>query len=273
MDYERVVVENLPLVDAIVRSIASRYMLSTDEAEELGAAVRFKLVDKDYEVLRRFRSQSSLRTYLTCIVNRLFLDRRISDWGKWRPCAVARREGPHAVLLDQLITRDGVTPDEAILRVMSRWGVSREELTKVARELPQRSKRYVVQQDVAALRETADAGHVPSQIDHSERHGVVDAALTAALEILEPEDRLLLKLRFCDGCTVARLSQMLGADQKGLYRRLESLFRILRRELENRGVNAGEVADLVGHPATDFAPTLRGAGEGRPGVRLLTKAD
>jgi len=44
-------------------------------------------------LLAKFEGRSSLRTFLTVVIQRLFLDHRISAWGKWRPSAEARRGG------------------------------------------------------------------------------------------------------------------------------------------------------------------------------------
>ena len=40
-------------------------------------------------VLRKFEVRSSLRTYLTVVVNRMYIDGRVKQWGKWRPSAIA----------------------------------------------------------------------------------------------------------------------------------------------------------------------------------------
>ena len=100
MDYERFLLENLGTVERVVAYVARRHRLSRDEANELSSAVKLKLVDHDYEVLRRYEGRSSLRTYLTAVVIRLFLDDRVARWGKWRPSAQAKRLGAVAVLLD-----------------------------------------------------------------------------------------------------------------------------------------------------------------------------
>lgn len=264
MDYERVVLDNLPLVDSIVGAIARRYRLSSDEAKELGASVRLKLVDRDYEVLRRFKNQSSLRTYLTAVINRHFLDKRIAAWGKWRPSAIARRLGPHAVMLDQLLTRDGVETEQAVQQVMARHDVGRPELEDLAAQLPHRTSRRP--RDEADLERVPAAGGESDTIaalDHSTASEAVEAALGAALARLEPQDRILLKMRFLDQFTVARISRQLGLDQKGLYRRLADVLQLLRGELEQRGVGPEAVAALVGHPQTDLEGAVGWSAEGK----------
>jgi len=54
-------------VDGVVRTIARRHRLPADEADELGSSVRLKLVENDYEVLRKFEGRSQLRTYLITV--------------------------------------------------------------------------------------------------------------------------------------------------------------------------------------------------------------
>jgi RNA polymerase sigma factor (sigma-70 family) len=254
VDYERVVLENLPLIDGVVRSIARRHGLSADDAVELNAAIRLKLVDRDYEVLRRFKEESSLRTYLNTVVNRYFLDTRIASWGKWRPSALARRQGPHAVLLDQLMTRDGLAFDDAAARVGAAYPeVTRAALESIAEQLPLRIKRRFSDDSVlAALPAPASEADLIDSIDNAKRGERIQAALSAALAQLNPQDRIVLKMRFCDDFTVARISQLLGLPQKPLYRRIAEIMRTLRLELETRGVEAASLAAFFGHAGSDL---------------------
>lgn len=260
MDYAQVVLDNLPLIDAIVRSIARRHRLSAEEAKELAATVRLKLVERDYEVLRRFKNESSLRTYLTTVVNRHFLDQRIAAWGKWRPCVFARRAGPHAVLLDKLLTRDGLSLEEAISRVERVYDVGRTDLEEIAQHLKPRVPRRVTSDDeIVDLPDPAGEQALVDALDRPAVSTRIENALNVALSGLEPRDRIILKMRFCDGLSVIRIAKLVGIDQKVLYRRLASLLQMLRRELERQGVSASLVNAIVGDPATDLSPALAAA--------------
>ena len=61
-------------------------------------------------------------------------------WGRWRPSACARRAGPAGVLLDQLLTRDAVSLDEALARVRERYDVSELELRSLVVKIPVRTR-------------------------------------------------------------------------------------------------------------------------------------
>ena len=75
--------------------------------------------------------------------------------------------------------------------------------------------------------------------DADERVRVADlySALESALTLLEPRDRLLLKLRFEDDLSVPELVRSLGFPTRfHLYRRLSHVLKDLRSALERSGV-------------------------------------
>ena len=248
MDYERLFLDNLGVVNDVVRYIARRHNLSVDEAEELTSAVRLKIIEHDYLILRRFEGRSSLRTYLTAVIQRYFLDTRIAQWGKWRPSAQARRLGPTAVLVDRLITRDGLALDEAfeLLRTVHHLELRRDEIEAIAVQLPSRSSRRFVGEEHLANVPTPNAADPVDAIDCGREADRVEEALNAALRQLDDEDRLILKMRFQDDFQIARIARVLGLEQKPLYRRLERVIGELRRELERRGVSREQVSAIVG---------------------------
>jgi RNA polymerase sigma factor (sigma-70 family) len=251
VNLEQLFLDNLGVIEQVVRFVARRHGLTPDEAEELASSVKLKIIENDYEVLRKFQQRSSLRTFLTAVVQRHFLDQRIAKWGRWRPSVLARRLGPPIVLLDQLITRDGLSVSEAAERVQAQCAdsPSAAELTQIASQLPQRSRRQFVGEE--ALEnvpgvEAADRGLLESEArDDAER---ADRALAVTLAGLQNEDRLILRLRFQQGLQIAQIARITGLEQKPLYRRLEQLMQRLRRELEALGISREQVATVVGQP-------------------------
>ena len=57
---------------SIVSFIGRRRRLAAHELEEFAAHVNLKLIEDDYAVFRKFEGRSSLRTYLTVVVQRCF---------------------------------------------------------------------------------------------------------------------------------------------------------------------------------------------------------
>ena len=75
------------------RFLSRRNRLGTDEREDFTSYAMLKLVENDYARLRKYRGDSSFRTYLTVVMQRLFLDYRTQKWGKWRPSTTATPRG------------------------------------------------------------------------------------------------------------------------------------------------------------------------------------
>jgi RNA polymerase sigma factor for flagellar operon FliA len=245
MDLEQLFLDNLPLLDRILAATSRRYRLTKEEGEDFASLVKLKLIADDYAVLRAHSGRSSLYAYLVTVVQHAFLDHRNHLWGKWRPSAEAQRLGPLAVRLDTLLSRDGLTLDEACARVPAE---DREAMRQLAERLPVRVKRQV--EGTAALESLpAREGTPEDRLLESERHGATAAleqALAGAVGGLAPEDRLLLQLRLEQGVTLASVARSFGHDPRQLYRRWETLLRRLRESLEKNGYDERQVAWALG---------------------------
>lgn len=255
MDYERLFLDNLDLVDQVVRGLVRRHRLSPDEIEDLRGAVRLKLIDKQYDVLRRFQQRCSLRTYLTTVVHRVYLDERAARWGKWRPSVAAKRRGPTAVLLERLLNRDGLGFDQAaeIMRTNHQVDESVASLYQLSAELPVRTPRRFV--DDAVLGDATAGDRADGRVvdrEQAARAKAMAFALATALRGLGAQDRLILKMRFTDGFQVSEIGRVLRLDSKRLYRQLEHVMKALRQALEEHGFSQEDVAAIAGSPAADF---------------------
>ena len=232
---EQVFLANLPTIDALVQMVARQQRMSWAEAEEFASIVRLRLIENDYAILRKFRGGSTLRTYLTVVIARQALDYRDACWGRWRPSRAARRLGRTAVTLEKLIVRDGFTLDEAWRAVLEAAGdQDLQPLRAFAERLRPRVRRHWVSID---------------DIDECQRRSVdpelelmrdprIAEALARALQTLSPGDSHLLRLRFAEGLSISTIARREGLDQASLYRRVATLLRRLRRELESHGIAA-----------------------------------
>lgn len=253
VDYTKLLLDNLELIDRVVHFIARRHRMSAADVEEFSSVVRLKLLDRDFAILRKFEGRSNMATYLTTVVERLYLDDCISRWGKWRPSATARRLGPVAVHLEQLTARDGLSFSEAVGLLQTNHGVteSRDELAAMAQQFPARVERRLAGEEelalVASRTGVADADlQLPEDRELADQ---VTGALARSLDALSADDRLLLKLRFVDGHPVPRIATLLGLEPKPVYRRLEHLEALLKRGLQEGGIQAADAERLIGHTA------------------------
>ena len=81
---------SLPVIDDVTTLVCRRHRLSGAEAEDFASQVRLHFIERNSDVLRRFEGRSSLRTFLSVVIQRLFLDDRNRRWGKWRPTGLGK---------------------------------------------------------------------------------------------------------------------------------------------------------------------------------------
>ncbi len=245
---ERLFLEALPHIEWAVRHVARRQRLSIAEEEDLGSEIKLALIDNDYAVLTRFEGRSSLRAYLLTVVQRRFLDGRRKAWGTWRPSPAALRLGPRAQQLEVLLYRERLPLSEAVATLRTRdSGASEDELVELARHLPVRTPRRMESLDEPERPEppAPDAPDPLACLHDRELHERCQAALRCALQAMPPDDRVVLRLRFEDGLSVADIARARRLDQKRLYRRLDNLLLALRRSIEDGGLTWADMCAWI----------------------------
>jgi RNA polymerase sigma factor for flagellar operon FliA len=251
---------NRPVIDAVIGIVSRQGRLSVDESEEFRSLVHLKLLEDDCAILRRFQGLSSLKTFLTTVITNMLRDDRVAKWGKWRPSAEAKRHGPLGILLERLVTRDGLTIDEACEVLETNHGVTegRARLLAIYEALRPRMRRREVTDDelgdVPAVGTNAD--RMVYEGEHGEASARARAALSRTLAALPAQDRLIVKLKFKDGLTVADIGRMLRISEKSFYRRVEALMKGLGTALEREGVTRDEILDLIGEHGFDVSGVL-----------------
>ncbi len=143
MTHEQWFLEQLPVIERVTGWVCARRGLRGADAEDFASIVKIRLIENEYEVLGKWQGRSSIKTYLTTVINRIYLDFQVQRFGKWRPSAEARRLGPVALRLEQLMFRDGLSFDEACEVLLSdpRIGLNRDDLHAIRVQLPQRTSR------------------------------------------------------------------------------------------------------------------------------------
>ena len=245
--------EHADAIEAVLAYTRRAHRLSADDGDEFCSWARLRLLENDGAILRKFQGLSSIKTFLVTVIQRLFLDWRIKEWGKWRPTTDARRLGPVAIELERLVLRDGIDFEQAAETLVSKGtALSREECDRIWSELPRRPGRQRTgDQSLEIL--PAPTRHDPIEVDeHLTSAARAGAALAAAIPTLAPQEQLIIRLRFQDGFTVARIAQLIGAEQKPLYRRIEQILGRLRASLTAAGVTAEEMRELFGNPAVEM---------------------
>ncbi len=233
----RLLERNVGTIRRMALQAAARCSLGADDAEEFVSHVYLRLIDNDYRLLRRFRGDSPLESYLSAVILNLARDYRIALWGKWRPSAIAQRLGRTAMRLEQLLYRDAYPFSQAVRLLGENLGVgaSHRRLAQIVRRLPRRTRRVPVRDPEAVPLATTGRVEQPLEARRLRRASAdVRAALREAIASLPEEDVRLLRARFIDGLTVAAIARSTGENQRRLYGRFNAILKRLRETLARR---------------------------------------
>lgn len=253
---EALFLANLDAIERIATSICRRHGLGRDDTDDFTSWTKLRFLEDDYGILRKFRGESSLTTYLTVVVALMFRDYRVQRWGRWRPSAAARKRGALAVRLETLVYRDRLPLDQAVQVLRSsganETACSPRELARLLRDLPARQPVRPIEVgadplDATPTPATSEALVTNEEAEHERQ--ITDSAMCRALDQLPPEDRVILRMRFWESLAVADIARALGIPQKPLYRRIDRLLVALRTNLESLGISRERVRELLSEPA------------------------
>jgi RNA polymerase sigma factor (sigma-70 family) len=261
MTREQLFLSELALIERVIAWVCARRCLRGADGEDFSSTVKLRLIENDYDILGRFEGRSSLKTYLTAVVNRLYLDYQTQRFGKWRPSAEARRLGPVALRLEALLYRDGLTFEEArgVLQTDFQVAESREALHELSLKVPRRISRRAASSTEQELPST-EGGH--SSVERAERQILAERTflvLRKALGRLPARDRIVLRMHVEGGLSVADVARALGEEQKALYRRRDAAFKQLRVDLAAEGIGGGDARELLSTLDWDSALTAEAA--------------
>ncbi|HEV7486271.1 MAG TPA: sigma-70 family RNA polymerase sigma factor [Thermoanaerobaculia bacterium] len=254
MDPRQLLETQLDVIERAIRRVCHDVRIGGPDAEDFASAAKLALLADDGAILRKYEGRASFATYITIVARRLFIDQRRAE-GRWQPAAAARRRGEHAVLLDRLLHGERRTFDEAAAIVTSHHPeVQARELREIAAALPERALRpHLVPIDDDDERHFAGGSPADERVmehDLETRSASISRVMAAALAAMAAQDRLVLRLRFAKNSSIADIARALGLEQRPLYRRIEALLGELRRALQQAGLDAGSVTDLIGSAGT-----------------------
>ncbi len=247
--YRQLYEQNINLIQEVNQHLCRRRQLSRDECDEFSSLIQLKMMQDDFGVFRKFKGQSSLRTYLVTVVHHLFQDWRNQQWGKWRPSAAAERLGDVAILLERLTTRDSFRFEEAIelMRTNYRVDLSPAELRTLITRLPIREPRRFTTDEALACLATNDPDPQDQLITGQdvEIRQKAERVMLAAMDDLADMDRLILKLRYYQDLKVTEIATRLKQNSKKLYKDFDRIYATLKKSLASEGFDDDLIKEIL----------------------------
>jgi RNA polymerase sigma factor (sigma-70 family) len=251
IDAEELFLTNLIVIDRAIGYVCHRNRIGRDEGEEFGSYVKFKLIESNYAIIRKFEGRSSFSTYMTTVIQRMFFQYRVQMWGKWRPSAEAKRLGDKGITVERLLTREGFTYAEtmAILTCGLDPAFTVAEVEAIYVRLPIRQPRPVL---VSGIEKTDNGPFVDieEELFSSERGKAARTAaaiIDAIMATMTADDQMILRMRFWGGRKIPEIGRALGLEDKRLYKRIDKLLSQLKLALEHEGIAASDVCELLNH--------------------------
>ena len=235
MTFDQLIVQQRPHIDQVIRDLCRRHYLAPAEIEDFRSVVYRALERNDYEALKEFDGLTTWESFMTTVVSREFFRYQHLLWGQWRPSPAASRLGAAAVLLEELVVRDGILISDAveIMRSMHRVDLPRHRLLEFATQLRLSDTGRRVDTDVDRRQEQ----EIPN--------GKLEAALHAAVLLLSPDDRLILELRFRDAQPLTRIARLMKIEARPLQRQIDQATEVIRASLLSAGIAQNDIERLL----------------------------
>ena len=252
-------------LDTIERTIAlvcRRGRLRGADAEDFASSVKVALLEDDCAILRKHAGIASLGAYLAVVIDRMLWDGRARTMGRFYASAEATRLGPAAVMLELLVRRDQRPFEEALPILRASFPeVTRQDAERMLHRLPERTPRprFIDLEDVdLSLAAPAGADQHAIEVEQQRLSRQTARILRDTLASFSLEDRTMLRLHYGMSQSIADVSRMMRLPQRPLYRRLENALARLRGALEQAGIDARAMPDLLaGALGEDFDFGLR----------------
>jgi RNA polymerase sigma factor for flagellar operon FliA len=249
MDAAEYYADHVKQINEAISIICRKHAMQDDEEKDFAQQVHLQLIENDYRILRSYKGNSSLKTYLHTVISRIFIDQvRV----KWHPSAEAKRMGEPVVALEKLIYRDQYTLHEAcqILAAIPSTAIDENAAHDMLGRLHFKTPRLNILDDSEELlRRIPDPAPDPEtrlaqkQLHRKKRK--VIALIGNIILLLSGEEKLLIKLLFIDGHRISEIARLLRKDDRQLYKRTQSILRKLREAMADAEIAPSDLREVL----------------------------
>ena len=232
----------------IILRMIRRFLSDPDEVMETYTSICERLQHNDYQALRRFRINSELTPWLSVVVANACRDRFRKNRMVSVPNSVISKLNESEKLIFRYYYQDQVPQSEIPELVSGKTGKEcTQQMVHMAigriDEMLSVNKRWHLLAALRANRPTlslddfsemgiAPAGSHPPPDQIGTAEGDRVGVLNKAIEDLDPEDQLLVLLRFEHGMRAQQIARVMHFDNhKYVYTRLRTIINRLRRDM------------------------------------------
>lgn len=216
-DFDALIIKNIEFIESVCfKTVHSKgyfppaKISGENEAVELFNLVIDKLKKNNYKILRTFRGESKLSTYLSGIISFTYVDMIRSKKGRVGRSKVVKSSGQIEPSVNGTAVREGFFSE-----------IGGEIIVIDASDDPE------------------------SQLLDDEKKEIEEEAVRRLSRELEGEERLLLRMRFpydeeVSPIPVKKISSILGISEKAVYKRISKTLEKCRNILKESGISGDD---------------------------------
>jgi RNA polymerase sigma factor for flagellar operon FliA len=241
--------DHLKQIKEVISIICRKHSMRADEEKDFAQQVHLQLIENDYRILRSYKGNSSLNTYLHTVISRIFIDQvRI----KWHPSAEAKRIGETAIELEKLIYRNQYSVHEACQILAANPSTAIDEnaahdlLGRLHVKTPRLNKVDDSEERLSILPDPAPDPE--TRIVHKQfmrKRQQMIAIIGNIIPSLSSEDKLLIKLLFLSGHRISKIARLLGKDDHQLYKKTQSILQTMREAVADAGIVESDIREIL----------------------------
>lgn len=269
--FQKIISDHFQLIEhqcfnAVKRQLKNQGALSNplnieNEALELSNKVLDTLKRDDYRVLRQFKGDAKLSTYITTIIARQAVDLVRKKLGRSREKERAQKFGKTGMIIYEKVMLQGCSLDEIYPGLKSTEGISQslEELETIAEKikgkkgsLPFPNGDNPVVKNGAIVNEDGDYIIPDKKNDPEEllieeqRKQKLGEVVKDIIAQLNGEERIILRMRFPASDEektgkVEQISTVLGISEKAVYKRIARILKKCKNLLDQKGVAVNDL--------------------------------
>ena len=231
-----------------------------NEALELNNHVLDILQRDNYRVLKEFKGDARITTYITAIISRHAVDMIRKKLGRSRDKERAKEMGDTGLLIYQRVINENCPISEVLKELQTDHGYkgSMSDLETILQKI--KGKNPTPPAANGSNGATGSAVKTGTQVGENEyiipdlrgdpqqliiedqRKNKIQEVIHSIITGLDGEERILLRMRFPRGdnekpASTVQVSKILGISQKAVYKRMARLLKKCKDQLNREGVN------------------------------------
>jgi RNA polymerase sigma factor (sigma-70 family) len=233
-----------------------REIVFENEVLELFNCVCDTIQARDFRVLKEFRGNSKLTTYLTSIISRQAVDQLRRKKGRTRDKERANAFGETGVRTYELIFKNGLSIDDAFheLQSDSYFDGTLQEFYQMVEKIRGRER---IPSEYNHIREGFESIETGDLVAKDSRNNPEELAIknqdekklkqviNDVISTLKGEERMILRMRYPikegeEPMGIEQISLFLGISKKAIYNRLERILKKCKKSIKGKGININD---------------------------------